>query len=91
MEQRLWIIATIYIPVATWHRVAHGKRVGHLKVVAEALVHQEFGALECHRGHPLGQSVEFLDSAGVQRRNRGLGLRWWGRRPSIRGRRLLST
>ena len=63
--------------------------MGHLKVVAEALVHEELGALEGHRGDPLGQSVQLLHSAGVQR---GLGLRRLGRRrPSIRGRRLLGT
>ena len=64
--------------------------MGHLKVVAEPLVHQELGALKGHRGDSLGQSVKVLDSAGVKRRDGGLRLRW-GRRPSIRRRRWLGT
>ena len=75
--------------VAAWHRVAHAERVGHLKVVAEALVDEDLGALEGHRGDSLGKSVEFLDRAGVLGRYRGLRrLRRW-RSPAIRRRRRL--
>ena len=82
-------MSDVCLPVAAWHRVAHGERVGHLKVVAEALVDEELGALEGHRGDSLRKSVEFLDRAGVQGRDRGLRRLRWRSSPAVRRRRRL--